>query len=161
MKIIGASIAILLFTSAFGTIVIGKEKTEYNSTGNLGLLAFSPKSHHFGDKLEGETDSTTFEVWRSGGCCALEYTLSWSCSWVNVFPTSGVSHGEHDVITVNIDTTGLIPGTHICNILIESFTNGGSGTFTATVNVIADYPVLSYSPSIKTCTSYQNHLIHI
>jgi hypothetical protein len=96
-------------------------------------LSISPSSHDFGDKCEGEMDSTTFEIWNSG-TGTLTYSLSESCGWVEVNPTSGSSTGEHDTITVDIDTTGLSKGTHTCDISISS--NGGSGTFTVTVNVV-------------------------
>jgi len=69
-------------------------------------LSYSPASHDFGDKCEGVTDSTTFEIWNSG-TGTLTYSFSESCSWVvEVNPTSGSSTGEHDTITVDIDTTG-------------------------------------------------------
>ena len=96
-------------------------------------LSYSPASHDFGDMCEGETDSTTFEVWNSG-TGTLTYSLSETCDWVEVNPTSGSSTGEHDTITVDIDTTGLSEGSYICNISISS--NGGNGTFTVTVNII-------------------------
>jgi hypothetical protein len=96
-------------------------------------LSYSPASHDFGDKCEGETDSTTFELWNSG-TGTLTYSLSETCGWVEVNPTSGSSTGEHDGITVDIDTAGLSEGSYICNISISS--NGGNGTFTVTVNII-------------------------
>ena len=108
-------------------------------------LSYSPTSHNFWDKCEGETDSTTLEVWNSG-TDTLTYSLSESCGWVGVHPTSGSSTGEHDTITVDIDTTGLSEGSHTCDISISS--NGGSGTFTVTVNVVpCEEPVLAYSPA--------------
>jgi hypothetical protein len=108
-------------------------------------LAYSPASHDFGDKCEGETDSTTFELWNSG-TGTLTYSLSETCDWMEVNPTSGSSTGEHDTITVDIDTTGLSEGSHTCDISIIS--NGGSGTFTVTVNVVpCEEPVLAYSPA--------------
>ena len=96
-------------------------------------LSYSPASHDFGDKCEGVTDSTTFEIWNSG-TGTLTYSLSESCGWVEVNPAGGSSTGEHDTITVDIDTTGLSEGTHTCDITINS--NDGSGTFTVTVNVV-------------------------
>jgi hypothetical protein len=99
-------------------------------------LSYSPTSYDFGDKCEGVTDSTTFEIWNSG-TGTLTYILSESCGWVvGVNPTSGSSTGEHDTITVDIDTTGLSEGYHTCNISISS--NDGSGTFTVTVNIIGE-----------------------
>jgi hypothetical protein len=96
-------------------------------------LSYSPASHDFGDKYEGETDSTTFEVWNSG-TGTLTYSVSETCDWVEVNPTSGSSTGEHDTITIDIDTTGLSEGLHTCDITINS--NDGSGTFTVRVNIV-------------------------
>jgi hypothetical protein len=136
IKIIVLAIVLFLLLSVFGQIVFGEEKLDDNNIGITGILAFYPESHHFGNKLVGETNSTIFEIWRAGGCCALEYTLSWHCSWVNVFPTSGTSHGERDTITVDIDTTGLDLGFHTCNIMIES--TEGNGVFKVIVNIVQD-----------------------
>ncbi|MHA1431032.1 MAG: COG1470 family protein, partial [Candidatus Freyarchaeota archaeon] len=96
-------------------------------------LSYSPSSHNFGDEYEGGTGSTTFEIWNSG-TGTLTYSLDESCGWVSVHPTSGSSTGEHDTITVGIDTTGLSEGIHSCTISISS--NGGSGAFVVTVNVL-------------------------
>jgi hypothetical protein len=107
-------------------------------------LSYSPASHDFGDKGEGETDSTTFELWNSG-TGTLTYTLSESCGWVDVNPASGSSTGGHDTITVDIDTTGLSVDSYTCAISISS--NGGSGTFTVTVNIIAQTGSISVTSS--------------
>jgi len=98
-------------------------------------LSYYPKSHDFGNKYEGEVDNTTFEIWNSG-CCTLYYELTWNCSWVDVHPTIGISQGEHDTIFVDINTTGLVWGSYICNILITS--NNGSGIFTVMVNILRE-----------------------
>jgi lysozyme len=102
------------------------------------VLSYSPASHNFGDKCEGETDSTTFEIWNSGSG-TLTYSLSESCGWVAVQSNGGSSTGEHDTITVDIDTTGLSKDSHTCDIAINS--NDGSGTFTVGVTII-NIPVL-------------------
>ena len=122
------------------------DTSSLSGTGVLGPeLSYSPTSRNFGDECEGETDSTTFEIWNSG-TGTLTYSLSESCGWVDVHPTSGSSTGEHDTITVDIDTTGLSEGSHTCDISISS--NDGSGTFTVTVNVVpCEEPILSYSPT--------------
>jgi hypothetical protein len=104
-------------------------------------LSYSPASHNFGDKCEGETNSTTFDVWNSD-IGTLTYSLSESCGWVDVHPTGGSSTGEHNTITVDMDTTGLSEGSHTCDISISS--NGGSETFTVTVNVVP-YPESSWT----------------
>jgi hypothetical protein len=97
-------------------------------------LSYSPSSHDFGSILAGVTDSTTFDIWNSG-TGTLTYSLSESCGWItSVSPGSGSSTGEHDTITVNIDTTGLADGDYSCNVDITS--DGGSGTFTVDVSVV-------------------------
>jgi len=83
---------------------------------------------------EGQGAYTTFEIWNTGGG-TLSYSLSENCSWVNVAPLSGVSTGEHDTVTVGVNTTGLSPGEYSCNISI--FSNGGEGVFMVHVNVSA------------------------
>ncbi len=97
------------------------------------VLSYNPSSYNFGSVTAGATGSTSFEIWNSG-TGTLTYSLSESTSWVTVTPTSGDSTGEHDTITVNIDTTGLSPGSYNCPVSISS--NGGSGTFTVYVTVI-------------------------
>ena len=115
------------------------------------ILAYNPPSYDFGDKEEGISDSTTFEIWNGGCSCAkLIYILNESCSWVNVTPTSGSSHHEHDTITVSINTTGLSAGLHICNISIES--NAGKRTFTVRVKVVIP-PLIAYANAPNNSTT--------
>lgn len=77
--------------------------------------------------MEGVTEETTFDIWNSG-TGIVTYSLSWDESWVTVTPTSGSSTGEHDQISVTIDTTGLPLGTtQECYINIES--NAGNKVF--------------------------------
>lgn len=109
------------------------------------LLEFEPKSHDFGEMFEGETNSTVFLIWCGEGCCSLTYSFTWSAPWIDVFPTSGMSVGEQDPITVTIDTTGLGLGTYAEDITINS--DGGTGYFTVTVDVVGQtYPNLAYYP---------------
>jgi VCBS repeat-containing protein len=112
--------------STLEKIMVGPEHPE---------LSYYPESHDFGEMMAGETNSTTFEIWNSG-TGTLTYNLSEPCDWVDVSPTSGESTGEHDTITVYIDTTGLPPGLHQCDILIDS--NGGTGVFSVYVKVVTD-----------------------
>jgi len=73
---------------------------------------------------------------KSGTACSgtLEYRLKPCCEWALVTPRDGTSTGEHDTITVSVDTTGLSSGQHSCDVHIDS--NGGSGVFTVSVNII-------------------------
>jgi len=65
----------------------------------------------------------------------LEYTLIESCSWLNVTPTQGNSTGEHDNITVTVNTTDLSPGTYFYDINITS--NGGNKRFNVDLFIIS------------------------
>ncbi len=101
------------------------------------VLAYAPTSHNFGHQYEGITDERVFEIWNAG-TETLEYILSESCEWVTIDHTSGNSTGEHDTITITMDTTGLPPGSYSCDISISS--NGGDGTFRNTVTVTDNIP---------------------
>jgi hypothetical protein len=96
-------------------------------------LAYDPTSYDAGAVVVNGTDSTTFDIWNEG-IAVLDYSFSESCSWVEVSPLAGNSSGETDTITVDINTTGLTPGSYQCDIDISS--NGGSGVFSVEVLVV-------------------------
>jgi hypothetical protein len=100
-------------------------------------LEYGPTSHNFGMMDVGETDSTSFEIW-NGGDKTLTYSLSGNCEWVTISQSSGESTGEHDAITVSIDTSSLTSGDHSCNINIVS--NGGTGTYNVRVTIPGQLP---------------------
>ena len=112
------------------------DENPYNVTVNLTcggpVLSYSPTYHDFGTIQEGQTYQTTFDIWNCG-TGTLDWSLSDSYSWLTYSPTSGSSTGEHDTVTVTIDTTGLSPGSYSGSISISS--NGGSGTFTVTFTI--------------------------
>jgi len=148
-KIIGIATALVLLTATFGSLSATIEEKNDISV-SLGSLQYNPKSHHFQNKYidEPELNTTVFEIWRGGGCCELSYRMEWDCDWVDVFPTSGTSHGEHDEITVTIDTTDLPLGEYTCEIDIKS--NEGNGVFTVHVNIVdIKEPTLAYTPEVN------------
>ena len=112
-------------------------------------LEYDPESHNFGTMEEGETDSTTFEIWNDY-TGTLIYTLTEDCDWINLSSYSGDSTGEHDTITIDIDTTGLSEETHSYDIQISS--NGGDEKFTVTVKVGED----SAESKLSITTSVRN-----
>ena len=142
-KIIGASVLIVLLTSTVGSVGVIPKISEPQT---LGILEYEPRSHDFGDMFEGELNTTIFEIWTSGGCCELSFDLSWNCPWLDAFPTSGVSNGEHVPITVTVDTTGLDHGLYNCTIVITTNVSM-TGYFNVTVNIISHtYPALAFYP---------------
>ena len=97
-------------------------------------LSYSPGSYDFGTMLVGTTDATSFDIWNSG-VGTLSYALSESASSVTLSSYGGTSSGEHDPITVTVDTTGLPAGVvYSCDIGISS--DGGSGVFGVDVFVV-------------------------
>ncbi|MHA1311796.1 MAG: Ig-like domain-containing protein, partial [Candidatus Helarchaeota archaeon] len=110
------------------------------------ILSYSPTTIDFGTKSPGETDSDTFDIWNSG-TGTLSWSVSESCSWITgLSPSSGSSTGEHDTVTVSIDTTGLSDGNYQNTVSISS--DGGSGSVTIKVTVYTPpNPILSYSPT--------------
>jgi len=98
-------------------------------------LSFDPTSYDASNIPVNSSDGTLFAIW-NGGVGLLTYDLSESCDWVEVSPLSGDSTGEHDVITVDIDTSDLAAGPYHCDISISS--NGGAGVFSVDMYVISD-----------------------
>jgi hypothetical protein len=135
---VGSIVVILIFLgsilSNMETVTAARKNyNDFNNKGSFADLSYFPYGHNFNDKYEGIVDNTTFEIWNSG-CCGLTYLLIEECDWVSVDPDYGHSYGEHDVITVTINTTGLQIGFHECEILIDS--SDIDGIFTVYVNII-------------------------
>jgi len=99
-------------------------------------LGFNPDNVDFDTMGVNQTGSSTFEIWNDG-VGTLSYSLSEFESWLSVSPVSGDSTGEHDTITVDVDTTGLSPGmSYHGDVQITS--NGGSGVFSVDFYVVGD-----------------------
>lgn len=146
IKVVGAGVFFLLITMTVGSIGVPQERSNPQP---LGLLAYAPTSHDFGNMSEGEINSTVFQIWKTGGCCELTFNLTSNSSWISVFPTSGVSNGEMVNITVTVNTTGLDTGLYVGGALITT-NGGGDGVFNVTVNVISHTnPWLAFYP--QTC----------
>ena len=99
----------------------------------LGILNYEPKQHDFGSLKAGDKAYTIFNIWMTGGCCGVTYSITWDADWINAFPTSGTSTGELDPINVSIDTTGLQLGSYTELVHIDS--DGGQGDFTVYLNI--------------------------
>ena len=87
------------------------------------MLAFTPQSYDFGLMELNETDQITIEIWNNGSG-NLHYTLIEECDWLTLSETSGMSSGEHQEIILTVNTTGLNPGSHHYDILIDATETG-------------------------------------
>ena len=61
-----------------------------------------------------------FDIWNKNPNTMLSYTITENCEWLSVNPTSGISYGEHDTITLTIDTNEMSNGTYFSEIIIDS-----------------------------------------
>jgi len=87
-------------------------------------LAYYPIDYDFGTISEGTIYKTTFDIWNIG-TDTLIWSLISSESWLSFDPITGDSTGEIDTILVEIDTTGLTPGSYIGKIGINANIPGG------------------------------------
>jgi len=140
-------LALIMVTPAY----IAMENTVINSKiGETTVpdLAYYPISHDFGYVIEGEIYYTNFDIWNEG-TGVLTWQLDTSNSWIVVYPSEGSSTGEHDTITVRIDTTGLSSGNHNGCIILNSNDTSSLSTFNInfTVNEPPTIPTKPSGPS--------------
>jgi len=83
------------------------------------ILRWEPKSYNFSYVQEGSLYQTTFDIWNNGSG-DMPWNLDVNKPWISIYPTVGVSSGEHDHINVTINTTGLSPGSYEGNVFIHS-----------------------------------------
>jgi agmatine deiminase len=111
------------------------------------ILSIDPSSYDFQGIYESETDSVVFEIWNEGSGL-LNYTLDESCGWVSLSTNIGNSTGEHDPITVMVNTTGLPYGPYHCDILISS--DVGTEIFEVDMTVVASgTPIIDVDQSVS------------
>lgn len=109
------------------------------------ILFVYPSSIDFGEVIMRSTAEKSFEIWNVG-IDTLTYNLSEDCEWLGINPSGGSSIGEHDRITISINTTNLDYGHYSYDITIES--NGGKEVLRVLLNVTrAKYPVLAFRPT--------------
>jgi len=93
---------------------------------SLPQISFSPESISFTARQGGASPAEEeFEIWNSGGG-TLTWTLSRSDSWLGVDSTEGSSTGEHDVIAVSANITGMSAGNYSATINITAPAAGNS-----------------------------------
>ncbi len=150
-KIKSCFLSLLVALLLFGSIpqlsaIQNEEKINTSTIGTLVPdLAYFPMSHDFGNVIQGAVYQTTFDIWNAG-----TGTLTWSLGIVNPWlmpnPTSGSSTGEHDTVTVQINTSGLAAGSYSGSIGISANDGGGMRYFTVSFVVINNNPPNTPSP---------------
>jgi hypothetical protein len=120
---------------------------------NNELLEYYPKMIDFGFVEKGETIESSFEIWNNG-TKNLDWNLQSNNSWINFEPVNGSSNGEHDNITIKINTANLSNGEKNGKIIITS--NGGNAnlTFSLIVDQAPSKPIINGPSSGKINTNY-------
>jgi len=126
--IIGVFVIMMLFISVIPIT------NSININSMVPDLVFSPSYHNFGYVEEGDTYQTTFDIW-NGGTDVLTWNLGIVHTWISPFPVSGSSTGEHDTVTVTIDTTGLSSGSHSGFVSISANDGGGMRYFNIDLSI--------------------------
>ena len=103
----------------------------FDCVSNGPLLSYDPEDLIFNVQIN-QTKSKMLEIFNAGDSI-LQYSLNESESYIDIDPVSGNSTGEHDMITVEVNATGLNPGVYTSNITMSS--NGGDAVVTVEVYV--------------------------
>ncbi len=102
-------------------------------------IALAPPSLDFG-LIE---TALVFSVTNTGGP-NLVWNAETTQGWLTITRTNGVlGSGESEIITANVDRTGLVAGTHLGNINFTS--TGGNSTIPVTILVGEVSPVLGFN----------------
>ncbi len=96
---------------------------------------------------EGKSKVQSFQIANAGGR-TLEWSISTDESWILVSPARGVNS---KTVMINVDTAGLIPGSHAGIITVES--NGGNEKLSVTINIPAPSPIPIVTTPIPAVTT--------
>jgi len=83
-------------------------------------IAFGPSSLSF-SAIQGGVNpqGQTFEIWNSGAG-TLNWVVSDNADWLSLSPANGSSTGEHDEVTVSVNTAGMSAGDYSATITIAA-----------------------------------------
>jgi len=109
------------------------------------LLGYNPGSLDYG-----LTQTLKFLNVFNAGDGLLSWTVTPLATWVSAFPTGGTGDAT---IAVEIDRTGLPPGSH--STLVNISSNGGNASVPVTMQIPAPVPVLGLSPTAFTLGASQ------
>lgn len=107
---------------------VTKAEAYWLDNGTMPRLRFNPPNHDFAPFCKGRSKTTTFEIWNDG-IDKLTYQLSDNgFDGLEVSPIEGSSTGEHDTITVTVDTTDIPFGSYDYSEYYITITSNGDST---------------------------------
>ena len=84
------------------------------------IISHMPASYGFTASQGGSNpENKTLEIWNSG-VDTLDWSLTDDAQWLTESPTTGSSTGEHDMVAVSVDITGMSAGDYSANITITA-----------------------------------------
>jgi hypothetical protein len=138
-------ISLICLTAAISTIGLAQNTSQPQT--QKGALTYEPTFHDFGPFIGNPILNTTFQIWAGVGCCTLTYWFNWTYPYITVYPLGGTSDGEHDNITITIDTKDLPIGYYPCQIDVNS--DYGNGIFWANFSLVMyPEPTISCAPEV-------------
>jgi len=119
-------------------------------------ISFDPESLSF-TAVEGGSNPApeTLDIWNSG-VDTLHWTLSDDADWLSEDPTSGSSTGDHDWVSVLVDSAGMSAGDYSADITINATGAGNSPQkvpVSLHISTAAAAPVISFSPKSLSFTA--------
>lgn len=63
-------------------------------------------------------DDQILEI-RNSGVGTLDWTITYDCNWLHVYPTTGTSTGEPNEVILSADINGLVDGTYTCGLAVS------------------------------------------
>jgi formylglycine-generating enzyme required for sulfatase activity len=91
----------------------------------LPAMALDTRQLRAGCLAGGLAANGSFEVWNTG-TDTLRYTITDDAAWLDVSLPSGTSMGEHDVVVVTYNSSGLAAGVHTAAITVIAVNAAGS-----------------------------------
>ena len=101
------------------------------------VLAVNKTSLSFAAKEGVSAADKTFQIWNAGAS-TMNYTIQSNTSWLSASPAAGNSSGEHDTITVHVDTAGLTTGTYSGTLTVVSDAINGNTNIDISVTINSD-----------------------
>jgi len=111
-------------------------------------IGFSPQSLTNSTPVGQNAAPQTFEVWNSGNCGTMSYTISDNMSWLSCAPASGTCDAEHDAITCTYNSSGLACGNYSGTITISApGATNTPRTIPVSLSVIGQQPSVCVEPT--------------
>jgi len=84
------------------------------------IISHMPESYGFTASQGGSSpENKALEIWNSG-VDTLDWSLTDDAQWLTESPTTGSSTGEHDMVAISVDITGMSAGDYSANITITT-----------------------------------------